>query len=108
MKAKGRLTWLDYLNTLNRRYYESEKVDLTRFEYFLKASDCAYSFFQHMAPFVYILDYRNGSYINMSDNFAGYKSASFLSGGLSHTLEIYQKDHLRLFNQEVFPDRLEI
>lgn len=108
MRTKGRPTWLGYLDTLKENVHDSEQVHLTGFDDFIKANSFAYSFFQHSIPFVYLLDYRAGRYINMSENFAGYKSECFLNGGISHTLEIYQRDHLRLFNQDIFPDRLEV
>ena len=37
----------------------------------------------------------------------GYKTEDFLEGGLNFTLENYHQKHLHLFNEEIFPDRLE-
>jgi DNA-binding CsgD family transcriptional regulator len=107
MKKGVNPTWLDYLKTLKGSVYESEQFQLTDFDVFFKANGFAHSFFTYSVPFVYLLDYRSGLYINMSENFGGYSSECFLKDGLNHTLEIYQKDHLKLFNREIFPDRLD-
>lgn len=108
MKGKNKQTWLSYLESVKSNVYDSEEFQLTGFDDFINANGFAQSFFRHSVPFVYLLDYRTGLYINMSENFAGYKSECFLKEGVSHTLEIYQRDHLQLFNKEIFPDRLNI
>lgn len=107
MRIKNRPTWLDYLDIMHGKLCESEQLNLTDFDNFIKANSFAHSFFQHSIPFVYLLNYRTGLYVNMSENFAGYESGCFLNEGINHTLQIHQPDHLRLFNQEIFPDRLE-
>jgi DNA-binding CsgD family transcriptional regulator len=108
MVTKERPTWLSYLDTLKEKEYEPEQLQLTGFDDFINANCIAHSFFRHSVPVVYLLDYRTGLYINMSENFAGYSSECFVKGGLNHTLEIYERDHLKLFNNEIFPDRLQI
>lgn len=104
----SRYTWLSYLKAIKCDTYEPELLQFADFNDFINVNGFAHSFLRHSAPFVYLLDYRTGLYRNMSENFAGYKSESFLKEGISHSLEIYQKDHLRLFDHEIFPDRLEI
>lgn len=101
-------TWLSYLDALKDDTCEEEQFQLTGFDHFLKANNFANSFFRHNIPFVYLLDYRKSRYLHMSENFGGYRSKDFLENGINHTLEIYQPDHLQLFDQEIFPRRLEI
>lgn len=108
MKIKNRPTWLGYLDNLKGLATEPREIQLTGFDEFIKANSFAHSFFRYSVPVIYLLDYRTGLYINMSENFAGYKSECFEKGGINHTLEIYEKDHLALFNNEIFPDRLQI
>jgi DNA-binding CsgD family transcriptional regulator len=108
MKTKKSPTWLSYMDTLKHNTYEPEQFRLIGFDDFIKANGFADSFFMHSIPFIYLLDYRSGLYINMSENFAGYRSECFLKEGLNHTLEIYNPPHLKLFNNEIFPDRLEV
>lgn len=100
-------SWLDYLNSLNQTG-DHQPIQLTGFDQFFKANGSGQSFFRHSIPFVYLLDYRSRTYINMSENFAGYKSATFLNNGIEHLLDIYHPDHLRIFDKEIFATRLDI
>lgn len=104
--SKSQHSWLSYLNTLDKNE-EEESLCLTGFDQFFTANLFGQSFFRHSIPFVYLLDYKKKMYINMSENFAGYKSESFLTYGIDHLLEIYHPDHLRVFDQEIFPGRLD-
>jgi len=106
--SKNKNTWLTYLHKLKGKTGEQEKLQLTGFDEFFNANDFAHSFLLHSIPFVYLLDYRQGMYINMSENFAGYKAESFLKDGIDHTLEIYHPSHFQLFDNEIFPARLQI
>jgi len=108
MLPKHKHTWLNYLDALKERTCDQDQTQLTDFSDFFHANNCANSFFRHCTPFIYLLDYKTSAYINMSENFAGYRSDTFLQGGIAHTLDIYEPDHFRLFDQEIFPDRLQI
>ncbi|MDP4284862.1 MAG: response regulator transcription factor [Bacteroidota bacterium] len=60
---------------------------------------------------MYLLDYTTGKYIAVSNSMQkmlGYKTKAFLEGGINFTLEKYEKKHLQLLNEEIFPDRLKI
>lgn len=94
------------MDTLKRNDPVHEDVMLVGFENFLQANSFAQPFFMHCVPAVYLLDYRNGSYLYMSENFAGYKADSFLSGGIGHAIDICHPEHLQLFNSKIFPGRL--
>ncbi|SDD75596.1 regulatory protein, luxR family [Mucilaginibacter pineti] len=105
---KSENSWLNYLDELKDQTLQHEQLSITGFDSFINSNGLTQQFFRQSVPFVYLLDYRVGKYINMSENFAGYKAEAFLTGGISHTLDIYQPDHLRLFDKEIFPDRLQI
>lgn len=105
---KNQNTWLNYLDTIKDRSGSQEHFKLASFDDFFNAKGFANSFFKHSVPYMYLLDYKGGRYINMSDNFGGYKSESFLNNGMSHTMEIYHPDHLELFDKKIFPQRLQI
>lgn len=108
MKTINKSTWLGYLDLIKCKAQYDEHFQFSGFADFMNLGNISYPIFRHIVPFVYLLDYRNRTYLNMSDNFAGYKSESFLDGGIDHTLEIYDRTHLNLFNKEIFPDRLQI
>jgi DNA-binding CsgD family transcriptional regulator len=101
-------TWLSYLHTLKDKCIGQDQPELTGFDEFFTVNSMANSFFKHSIPYVYLLDYKRGAYMNMSDNFGGYKAECFLRNGLNHTLEIYHPDHLTLFDRQIFPARLHI
>lgn len=94
------------MDTLKRNSSVDEDVLLVGFENFLQANSSTQPFLKHCMPAIYLLDYRRGSYLYMSENFAGYKADCFLSGGIGHAIEIYHPEHLQLFNKEIFPGRL--
>jgi len=105
--SKRKITWLDYLDRVKDNPSGQELLQLSCFKEFFRADRFANSFFRHCIPSIYLLDYRKCAYTRMSGNFAGYHPTAFLEGGISHTLDIYHPDHLRLFDEEVFPERLE-
>lgn len=105
---KNQNTWLNYLETFKERTNEQEDLQLGGFDDFFNTKGFVNSFFKHSVPYMYLLDYRRGKYINMSDNFGGYKSEAFLNNGIGHTLEIYHPDHLKVFDKKIFPERLQI
>jgi len=106
--SKRKITWLNYLDKLKDSTGPEEQLQLVRFHDFFRISQVANSFFKHCNPFVYLLDYRKSEYTSMSESFAGYPSETFLKGGIGHTLDIYHPDHLKLFDEEIFPERLRI
>ncbi|SEB18547.1 response regulator transcription factor [Pedobacter hartonius] len=105
--SKRKNTWLNYLDRVKGNSSGQELLQLGCFKEFFRTDSFANSFFRHCTPLIYLLDYRKCAYTRMSGNFAGYHAAAFLEGGISHMLDIYHPDHLRLFNEEVFPERLE-
>lgn len=104
---KPQNTWLNYLHTLKDKCSQ-QHPDITDFDEFFHTNAIVNSFFKHSVPYVYLLDYKRRTYMNMSDNFGGYQAESFLKHGLHHTLEIYHPDHLTLFDRQIFPERLQI
>lgn len=107
-RSKHKKTWLSYFEMLKNKSCEQTPVKPPDFDDFLKVNRFCPPFFGHIIPFIYLLDYSTGKYLNMSENFAGYKAEYFLKGGINHTIEIYEPAHFHLFNKEIFPERLEI
>lgn len=106
MKQQNKLTWLSYFDLQKLKKSESGLKLLADFDTLFQAKNIVNAFFRYGAPYAYILDYKKRTYINASENICGYKADSFLQGGVDHTLEIYDPKHLRLLNNEIFPDRL--
>jgi DNA-binding CsgD family transcriptional regulator len=65
--------------------------------------------FSHSVPMVFLLDYTTGEYLHMSNSaksVLGFESKEFINCGLGFTLDNYEKSQFRVYNNEIFPDRL--
>lgn len=107
-KTKTRSTWFEYLDSIKAEVLEPNEPQLKGLDSFLNSYRFIQPLFMQSIPFIYIVDYRNGLFKHMSENFGGYRAASFLEEGINHSLDIYHPKHLSLFNKEIFPDRLAI
>ena len=56
-----------------------------------------HSFFGNTIPFRYLLD-QSREPINADGNSDSYDPEDFIKNGINHLLEIYHRDHLRIFN----------
>lgn len=110
-RAKGTNSWLGYINHIKQQTYSKEQLQTEGLERILHLAEISNSVFSHSIPWIYLLDYTTGKYSIVSKSMQlllGYQPSDFINEGLSLTLDKYQKDHLRLFNEEIFPDRLAI
>jgi len=60
-------------------------------------------------PMLYLVDYSTGQYLTMSKSvkvILGYEPENFINEGLAFTHENYHKADFRVFNEQIFPDRL--
>jgi len=107
--AKANTSWLKYIVGLQQRSFSKEELDLEGIEKIIDIGQITSSVFNHSIPWIYLLDYTSGNYMVASESLQamlGYKAEDFLAEGLNFTLENYQQSHLRIFNEEIFPDRL--
>ncbi len=104
----NKTTWLGYLARSKDEQAKPDQLQFTGFEDFMGINGFGHAFLRNSIPFVYVLDYSRGTYLCMSENFGGYPSACFIKDGIDQLLKIYQPGHFRVFDQEIFPDRLEV
>lgn len=105
------LSWTGYMQTLKHQAPSLPDVDTSKLESILCYSEHRNSIFGQCVPWVYLLDYTTGKYLLVSESVKvalGFTAAYFRQGGTDLTLEIYNDSHMRLLNQEIFPDRLRI
>jgi len=108
--AKEITSWLNYIGGLQHRAFSKEELNIEGMEQIPDIGQITASVFNHSIPWIYLLDYTSSNYMVVSDSLQamlGYKTREFLDGGLNFTLENYQQTHLKIFNEEIFPDRLE-
>ncbi|RFS19462.1 DNA-binding response regulator [Chitinophaga silvatica] len=104
-------SWIGYMNYLKQQTIDPEQLTVDGLEGIMEVNSYFHAAFSHSVPWLYLLDYTTGRYLMVSKTMkliTGYESDYWQQGGLNLTLERYQKDHLKLFNEEIFPDRLEI
>lgn len=108
MKTTTKCSWIGYMQSLNCKHCNAEIYDPNLLNVFLNTNTLVSSFFGMANPAVYILDYRCGKYLKMSGNFGGYPPNLFLNNGIEKLIQVYNKHQFKVFNEQVFPDRLEL
>lgn len=107
--SNTRISWLNYMDALQQRPSTSAKLSVVGLEGLFKTAGVPQALFNHSIPWIYLLDYTTGKYLIMSDSIKymlGYEPVYFIEGGVEAVLEKYDKNHMRLFSEEIFPDRL--
>lgn len=110
MAKQNERTWLGYMENLSRQGVIPE-VPTNGLQQLLPVQESNYSLFCHSIPAMYLVDYTSGKYLNVSQSteaILGYKANTYIQGGVDFFITKYHPDDLRLFNQQIFPDRLQI
>jgi DNA-binding CsgD family transcriptional regulator len=111
MAQKPLPTWLEYIDTVSSEISLSAEEKSNFTDRLLSLNKNFLSVFFHSVPMVYLLDYTTGQYLIMSKSaeaILGFNAEHFTDGGLGFTIDLYQKDHLKLFDSQIFPDRLKV
>jgi len=104
-------TWLGHIETVASKAYQPEELQVEGIEKALLVNYNFNALFSHSLPPTYLIDYRTGKYMMMSKSSKislGYDAQEFIDNGVGLTIDIYQKDDLKLFNEKIFPDRIEL
>ncbi len=102
-------TWLGYQQDFGPDEALSDLVQSQAVNNLLNLNQQLMNAFSGSIPALFVLDYTTGSYLTMSKwvkdiliNGADF----FLDGGTGYTTDIYHNDDLKVFNEQVFGDRL--
>jgi DNA-binding CsgD family transcriptional regulator len=109
--SKNKISWLNYMGELQQQSYTAEQLKTEGLEKILNINQLTHAVFNHSIPWIYLLDYTSGKYLLISKSMKlmmGYDPEYFLNGGIHQILENYHPQHLRLLNEEIFPDRLQL
>ena len=101
-------SWLEYLHNLQSKTFSPEQLKVEGIERMMGINHHFHAVFHHSIPMIYLLDYTSGKYLIMSKSVQlvmGYAPENFIGGGVEFTLEHYHKDDLKIFNEQIFPDR---
>ncbi|GGA95975.1 response regulator transcription factor [Mucilaginibacter rubeus] len=106
-------TWLKYLHKSKNNVFDLHP-DVTKNntveELIGTLNTQSSGLLSHHAPVFYLNDYRNNSYVFMSKTIkalSGFEAECFTQGGIGFAASLFHKDDLRLFNEQIFPDRLQ-
>lgn len=104
-------TWIGYLEKLSKKNFDPHQLNLEGVEMMLSINYNFYSIFYHSIPMVYLLDYTTSKYLIMSKSSRitlGYDPMEWINNGVSFTIDLYNKDDLKIYNEKIFPDRLKM
>lgn len=111
MPANKSLSWINYVQVMQGQKYLPQELQIEGLEHILNFNQVTHTVFNHSIPWVYVLDYTSGKYLLISKSMKlmlGYDPQYFMDGGIDLVFDNYEKKHFRLFNEEIFPDRLKI
>ncbi|HEY2582736.1 MAG TPA: helix-turn-helix transcriptional regulator [Mucilaginibacter sp.] len=109
--ATNEISWINYKKHLQAQSSASSEPMLLIPDGLLNIGSLAQPLFSHCIPWIYLLDYTTGKYMITSNgvkNLIGYDIDRFLNNTIDTVLDIYDKDHLRLLDKEIFPDRFRL
>jgi hypothetical protein len=109
--AASKQTWLSYIDTMSGKEYHPGQLHVEGIEKMLSLNHHFHSVFYHSIPLLYLADYTTGKYMLMSKSSRvtlGYDPKDFTDNGLIFLRDIYQQDDLKMYNENIFPDRLQL
>jgi DNA-binding CsgD family transcriptional regulator len=110
MKKQIQDSWLDYLQNCPKHSSISEKIRNQFISEMISINRSFLSLASHSTPLVYLLDYTTGKYLSVSDTskgVIGHAKEDIMKYGIEYIIEHYHKDHFKLFDLKLFPDRLQ-
>lgn len=105
-------SWLDYIQSRQSdAAFLSDQPKIEDMYSILEHHHQSSGAIANVVPFAYLMDYTTGEYPKTSGTanmLFGYEPHQFTHGGVAFTLENYHKSDMRLFNEEIFPERLAV
>ena len=104
-------TWFEYIEKLSKQNVDPLQLDIDGIEKMLMINSSFNSLFFHSIPMVYLLNYATSEYMVMSKSCRialGYDQEEWIKNGIDFTIDIYNKDDLKLYNEKIFPERLQL
>lgn len=111
MPSKSSVTWVNYLEDLSSKKIPSKQLMIEGIDKIIDVRQDAFNILNHSVPFIYLLDYTTGSYLMVSMQcqvVMNFSNKKLLDGGTDFVLEMYHPADLRLFNEQIFTDRIRI
>lgn len=111
MPVTKKQTWVGYMDAMCSKEFNPEDLKIEGVEKFMNINHQFHSIFHHSIPMIYLINYTTGKYLIVSKSvhmMMGYVPDDFISNGVGFTLDKYHKTDLKLFNEQIFPERLSV
>ena len=111
MAVKKVTSWVNYFEYLKEKKITSKQLVIEGIGKFISLQNQAFTVLNHSVPLIYLLDYTTGRYVSFSKQcnaVLNFSIEKILDGGIGFVLDRYHPDDFRLFNNQIFTDRLRI
>lgn len=111
MAANQKTSWFGYLEMIKNKKLDLQQVNIEGIEKMLMFNTSFHSLFFHSIPMIYLLDYTTGKYLLMSKSSLitlGFEPTEWTEKGVDFTIDLYNEEDLRLYNEKIFPDRISL
>lgn len=109
MPSKSSITWVNYMDDLSKKKIAPRELMIEGIDKVLNIRQHGLNILNHSVPFIYLLDYTCGKYIlvsNQCDKIMNFSNKKMMDGGTDFVVERYHPADLRLFNEQIFTDRI--
>ena len=109
MANKKAVTWVSYFEQFNNKKINPEILKIEELEKLINVKQQVHTILNHSVPMIYLLDYTSGKYAFVSNECESHLSFShtkMMDGGMNFVMENYHPADLKLFNHQIFSDRL--
>ena len=111
MPSKNSITWVNYLDDLSNKEIVPKQLQIEGIDKFINLQQSAFNILSHSIPFIYLLDYTTGKYLVVSNQcqaVVNFSNKKMLDGGIPFVMERYHPADMKVFNEQIFKDRLSI
>jgi len=110
MAVKKATTWVNYFKELSNKSIVPDTLLISEVKRFTSFNRQAFNILTHSVPMIYLLDYTTGKYAFVSSqcDAMGLPYQRMMDGGVDFVLERYHPADLKLFSEQIFPDRLKL
>jgi len=111
MASKKAVTWLDYFEQFHDEKISIGQLNTEGIENLINVKQQVHNILNHSVPMIYLLDYTTGKYAFVSkecESHLSFSHTKMMEGGVDFVMENYHPADLKLFNDQIFADRLKV
>ncbi len=111
MTSKKAVTWANYFEQFSDKQIKPEVSKIEGIEKLINLKQHVHNILSHSVPMIYLLDYTTGKYTFVSNecqSHLNFSHTKLMDGGVNFVMDSYHPDDLKLFNDQIFTDRLKV